>query len=117
LTHPRYGVTKKYMVTAVGKVDPHVLEKFTEGSIYHQGEKLKAERARIIKASGSHSLIEIILKEGKNREIRRLFESQAIEVERLQRVQIGPIKLAELPKGKWRTLTETEIKSLISPRT
>jgi 23S rRNA pseudouridine2605 synthase len=116
LTHPRYGVTKKYMVTVVGKVEPETLQKFTEG-VYHDGEKLKAERAKIVKASNSHTLVEILLKEGKNREIRRLFESQGIEVERQQRVQIGSIKLGELPKGKWRTLTEAEIKSLLSPRT
>lgn len=116
LTHPRYGMTKKYMVSVVGKVEPGILAKFTEG-VFHEGEKLKAEKARLVKASNSYALVEIILKEGKNREIRRLFESQGIEVERLQRVQIGPIKLGELPQGKWRTLTEAEIKSLISPRT
>jgi 23S rRNA pseudouridine2605 synthase len=51
--------------------------------------------------------------EGKNREVRRLFESQGATVRRLQRVQIGKIKLGELKPGKWRALTEPEINSLL----
>jgi len=54
------------------------------------------------------------LAEGKNREIRRMFKVLGYEVSRLQRTQIGRIKLGELPKGKWRTLTEPEIKSLLA---
>jgi pseudouridine synthase len=54
------------------------------------------------------------LAEGKYHEVRRLFESQRRTVKKLQRIQIGKIKLGELRPGKWRTLTETEIKSLLS---
>ena len=61
----------------------------------------------------SHTVLEMSLKEGKNREIRRMFETVNVEIERLQRVQIGPVKLGQLPKGKWRTLTDSEIKSLL----
>ena len=59
------------------------------------------------------SVAELELTEGKNREVRRLFESQGLTVKRLQRLQIGKIKLGELKPGKWRTLTEPEIKSLL----
>ena len=51
--------------------------------------------------------------EGKNREVRRLFEAQRLTVRRLQRTQIGPIKLGELRVGKWRVLTDVEVKSLL----
>ena len=60
------------------------------------------------------SVVELELSEGKNREVRRLFESQDLTVKRLQRTQIGKIKLGELKPGRWRTLTETEIKTLLS---
>lgn len=113
LTHPRYGVQKKYMVTAKGEVTPEVLRQFTKG-LFHEGEVLKATHARLLKSNKSHSVVEMTLQEGKNREIRRMFEAVSIEIERLQRVQIGPVKLGQLPKGKWRTLTEREIDSLIS---
>lgn len=113
LTHPRFGVAKKYLVTVKGSIDSSLIQRTVTG-VFVDGEKLKADKARILRTKPSHSLVEVILGEGKNREIRRMFEALGVEVERLQRVQIGPIKLAELPKGKWRTLTETEIKSLLS---
>ena len=112
LTHPRYGVRKTYRVTVEGRIAPGVLGKFTEG-ILDEGEKLKADRARLISVSNRQSLVELELSEGKKREVRRMFASQGLNVLRLQRVQIGPIKLGELPQGKWRTLTEPEIKSLL----
>ncbi len=112
LTHPRYGVRKKYLVTVKGEVTPEHIREFQKG-IYSEEEVLKAESGRILKANGSHSLVELTLAEGKNREVRRMFETLGFEIERLQRVQIGPVKLGQLPRGKWRTLTEPEIKSLM----
>jgi 23S rRNA pseudouridine2605 synthase len=58
-------------------------------------------------------VVELEMGEGKNREVRRLFESQGLAVKRLQRTQIGKIKLGELKPGRWRTLTETEIRTLL----
>ena len=114
LTHPRYGVRKKYRVTLTGQVTPEMTANLTKG-VFHEGDVLKAEQVRVLKAAQGHSLVELTLREGKNREVRRLFESQGLAVDKLQRTQIGPIKLGELPKGKWRTLTAAEIKSLLSP--
>jgi len=113
LTHPRYGARKTYIVMLQGRVEPATLQRFVEGVTDH-GELLKAQSARLISANNTRSVVEIILTGGKNREIRRLFESANLTVMRLQRVQIGKIKVGELPAGKWRTLTETEIKSLLS---
>jgi 23S rRNA pseudouridine2605 synthase len=113
LTHPRYGVRKKYIVTVEGRVEPHRLAPMLQG-VFHEGERLKADRVHVLAANNSRSTVEIELSEGKNREVRRLFASQKLTIERLQRVQIGPIKLGELPSGKWRTLSATEIKSLLS---
>ncbi len=113
LTHPRYGVRKKYIAVVTGRVEGFIVRKFTDGIIF-EGEKLKAERAKVISANNSNSVVQLELAEGKNREVRRLFESQGLEVNRLVRVQIGKVKLAELPIGKWRSLTEAEIKSLLS---
>jgi 23S rRNA pseudouridine2605 synthase len=112
LTHPRYGVRKKYLVTVEGRVSGETLSRLTEG-LWHEGEKLKAEKARLISAGPSQSLVDLEMAEGKYHEVRRLFAAQGQTVKRLQRVQIGKIKLAELKLGKWRTLTEPEIKSLL----
>jgi pseudouridine synthase len=113
LTHPRYGVRKKYIATVEGRVEPEMLARFMRG-VFHGGEKLKAEKARLMGSSRAKSVVELELSEGKNREVRRLFESQNLVVQRLQRVQIGKIKLGELKLGRWRTLTETEIRTLLS---
>lgn len=113
LTHPRFGVRKKYRAIVEGRVEPMMLRRFTEG-VEHEGEKLRAEHARLVDANNSHSIVELELAEGKNREVRRLFESQGLLVERLQRTQIGPIRLRELPEGRWRALTAAEVKALLS---
>jgi len=113
LTHPRYGVKKKYVATVDGPVNDAMLRTFERG-VFSEGEKLKAEKARLISGGGSQSVVELELAEGKYREVRRMFESQSRTVKKLQRIQIGKIKLGELKPGKWRTLTEPEIKSLLA---
>ncbi len=113
LTHPRFGVKKKYVANVTGRVEPRITEQLTRG-VEFEGELLKAEKVRLVSANNSNSVVELELAEGKNREVRRLFEAQGLEVNRLVRTQIGKIRLGELPSGKWRTLTETEIKSLLS---
>lgn len=112
LTHPRFGVRKKYLATVEGRVEEEMLRRFT-GGLSYEGEKFKAEKARLVSASQSQTVVELELAEGKYREVRRLFESQGRTVKRLQRIQIGKIKLGELKPAKWRTLTESEIKSLL----
>jgi pseudouridine synthase len=112
LTHPRFGVRKKYLATVEGEVRRSVAGQLVQG-VEHEGEQLKAERARVLMANHSHSLLELELAEGRNREVRRMLEACGFSVVRLQRVQIGKIRLGELRPGKWRTLTGPEIKSLI----
>lgn len=112
VTHPRYGVRKLYLATVQGKVDRRNLRRMENGLI-HKGEQLKAEKARLVSANNTRSVVELELSEGKNREVRRLFEAQDMRVERLERVRIGSIRLGELPPGKWRTLTKSEINSLL----
>lgn len=113
LTHPRYNVTKVYLATVRGSMDDNVIRRMTAG-VQHDGELLKALKVRTLAGGKSTSLVEVVLGEGKNREVRRLFESQGLEVIRLVRTQIGKIRLAQLPAGKWRTLTDTEVKTLLS---
>lgn len=113
LTHPRYGIYKPYVAVVDGRVELETLKRLTQGVI-SQGERIKAQKARLISANNTTSVVELLMSEGRNREVRRLFESQGLNVRRLQRTQIGPIKLGELPVGKWRALTEPEITSLLS---
>lgn len=112
LSHPRYGVTKTYITQVTGRVTTAVVNRICKG-IYDNGEKLRARKARILNANNTRSLVELELTEGKNREIRRLFAACDHKVEKLRRIRIGSVKLGELPLGKWRTLTDSERKSLL----
>lgn len=113
LTHPRYGVKKIYEVTVEGRAELDHVEAFKRG-IRDLGELLRAQRAQIVSAGKSRSVIELELAEGKNREVRRMCAAVGLPVERLVRTQVGKIKLGELRVGRWRTLTESEIKTLLS---
>ncbi len=114
VAHPRFGIRKIYWVIVTGFVDRQIVAKLTQG-VREEGDFLKAERARVHDANNTHSTLELELAEGKNREVRRLLAACGFEVERLVRVSIGRVKLGDLPPGKWRTLTEPEIKSLLPP--
>jgi 23S rRNA pseudouridine2605 synthase len=113
LTHPRFGVRKRYLATVDGPVTAEMLGLFQRG-VFHAGERLQAAGAWIVSATARQSVVELELTEGKNREVRRLFETQNLTVKRLLRTQIGRIKLGELKPARWRTLTATEIKTLLS---
>ena len=113
LTHPRYGIKKIYEVTVEGRAELDQIEAFKRG-IRDMGELLKAQRAQILSAGKGRSVIELELAEGKNREVRRMCAAVGLPVERLVRTQVGKIKLGELRLGRWRTLTESEIKTLLS---
>ena len=113
LTHPRYGTRKIYEVTVEGRAELDQITAFTRG-IRDEGEMLKAQRARVLESTKGHSLIEMEMTEGKNREVRRMCAVVGLTVERLVRTQVGKIKLGELRPGKWRTLTESEIKTLLT---
>jgi 23S rRNA pseudouridine2605 synthase len=114
LTHPRYGISKRYQVTVAGRVDPAMLTRFRQG-IDSSGERLSIRSGRILISNPGESVVNLELTEGRHHEIRRLFASEDLEVTRLVRTQIGPIKLGELRSGRWRTLTPAEVKTLLAP--
>lgn len=113
LTHPRYGVRKVYRITVAGRVGQEALAALRHG-IGSAGEKLKAERVVVLAVGPSRSVVELELAEGKNREVRRMFEALNLTVKRLVRTRIGRIGLGQLRLGRWRALTETEIESLLA---
>lgn len=112
ISHPRHGLRKVYQVHIQGRPPAGLTSKLRNG-VQEAGQWLKADKVSMVSASNSESVLEIVLTEGKNREIRRMLATLGLEINRLQRIQIGPIKLGQLPKGKWRTLTEPEINSLL----
>lgn len=111
LTHPRYGVEKKYHVQVVGVPAPAELRKLEQGVYLAEG-LAKASKAKFLKRAKNGCWLEIILSEGRNREIRRLLASIGHKVRTLKRVSIGPLKLGDLPTGAHRPLLPAELKAL-----
>ena len=110
MSHPSYEVEKEYLVTVVPAVNRKEISVLKAGVLY-EDEKLSASEIRILKKEPGRSTLQIILKEGKKREIRRMFGCLNHHVQTLERVRIGRITLGNLNPGKWRFLTREEIGS------
>jgi 23S rRNA pseudouridine2605 synthase/16S rRNA pseudouridine516 synthase len=113
LAHPRYKVEKLYHVEVGGTVSPQTLEEFWRGVTLEDGRTQPA-RARILSKAKGRTSLEIELREGRKRQIRRMFALFGHEVTRLRRVRFGPVKLGDLPDGRWRSLTPAEVRLLRS---
>ena len=103
LMHPRFGFEKTYRVQVAGKPTREDVDKLLQGVWLSDGH-VKAQRVKRFKSQGESAWLEIVLSEGKNREIRRMLARLGHKVLRLQRVALGPIRLDRLPKGKARRL-------------
>jgi 23S rRNA pseudouridine2605 synthase len=108
LTDPANAVLRTYVVTVAGELTGAELAKAAEG-IMDDGELLKPAKITLRKASGRESHLTVELTEGKNREIRRLFEALGHEVTSLKRVAFGPLQLGALEPGQFRRLTKEEL--------
>lgn len=112
MTHPSHNYAKIYRVTVRPKVTDELLYNMRNG-IEIDGKKTAPCEITVLTKEENRVVLEFILKEGKNRQIRKMCESQGLEVARLKRTAIGPIKLGMLPQGKYRELSEQEIKKLL----
>lgn len=109
LTHPRFEHSKTYHVTIEGSLSPEDLNRIHQGRFQVAGKTLQPMPARILKQSKGTTLLEIILREGRKRQIRRMFERLEHPVLSLQRMAIGKLKLGSLKKGSYRTLSKKDI--------
>jgi 23S rRNA pseudouridine2605 synthase len=111
LTHPRYGIPKTYLVEVQGSVQDRIARRLARGVELEDGVTAPAEVTVIERARGG-SLVEITLREGRNRQIRRMMEAVGHPVRRLVRTRIGPIALGRLRPGTVRRLSPEEVRSL-----
>ena len=114
LMHPSTGMEREYAVRVLGKVDDAMLRRLREGVMLEDGA---AHFDAIIDAGGqgSNHWYHVIVREGRNREVRRLWESQGVTVSRLMRVRYGPIALPKgLLPGRHRELDEAEVNTLLA---
>jgi len=112
LTDPIHKVIRTYLVSVRGEFTEAQAAVATAG-VVEDGERLQCHSVKIQKSSGRESHLEVVLIQGKNREIRRLFMALGHEVIRLRRIQYGPFKIEDLPSGAWRELPIADVRKAL----
>jgi 23S rRNA pseudouridine2605 synthase len=115
LMHPRYSIEKTYLTVVKGKITSEAVEKLKKGVWLSEG-KTSPMKIKVLKASEKESQLEIRLKFGLNREIQRIMAKLGYKVISLKRTHIGRISIERMSVGSYRTLTESEIKYIMSDR-
>jgi 23S rRNA pseudouridine2605 synthase len=111
LTHPRHGVEKVYHVQVAGQFARETLAKLRRGVQLADGFA-QAKHVRLTSQRKQSAMLQMVLDEGRNREIRRLLARLGHKVQRLTRVAVGPVRLGDLPPGAVRRLTRQEVRAL-----
>jgi 23S rRNA pseudouridine2605 synthase len=122
LTHPKHGMSKTYEVTVKGKMDEETISKLQKGiyladahtkhDTHRSGKRAKVESIEIVRHDRDRTLLTLKLKEGRNRQIRRMLAIVGHPVKRLRRTHIGDVALKGLRPGQWRDLTPQEVNVL-----
>jgi len=112
LTDPTHKVMRTYLVSVRGEFTETQATAAVVG-VVDGGERLQCHSVKIQKNSGRESHLEVVLIQGKNREIRRLFKTLGYEVTRLRRIQYGPFTLENLPSGAWREIPIEDVKKAL----
>jgi len=107
LTHPSFGIEKEYLAEVVGELNPRALQRLRSGVELDDGVTAPAKAS-----SPLPNVLKLTLHEGRNRQVRRMCEAIGHPVRRLVRTRIGPLADGSLPPGRWRDLTQQEIRSL-----
>jgi 23S rRNA pseudouridine2605 synthase len=108
ISDPHSHVDKTYHVQVAALADQDLEAALMRSVRTADGEMLRAKQARVLRRGARNTWLEVVLDEGKNRQIRRMFEALGVEVLRLVRVAVGPIELGPLAKGKFRALAASE---------
>ena len=111
LTNPAYKVPKTYLVKAAGALTEEQLDQLRRGVQLHDGPTQPAEVVRV-RGNDKSTFLELTIREGRNRQVRRMLEAVGSRVRKLVRIAIGPLRIGELEIGKYRALTTVELDAL-----
>lgn len=112
ITHPKHNVEKTYIAVLKGGITIKGLNQLRRGVRLDDDFVTSPAQVEVIDAFNGHTSVEITIHEGKNRQVRRMFEAVGSKVVELQRVSIGKVELGNLPLGRWRHLTSHEVNYL-----
>ncbi|MEL6712806.1 MAG: pseudouridine synthase [Planctomycetota bacterium] len=113
IAHPRFGVTKTYLVRTQGKITDEAVQRVREGVHLSEGRTAGA-RILVKRRTPSGSSLEVTIQEGRNREVRRVFARVGYKVVSLVRTSIGPLTIRGLKEGHWRALSRDEVEALLA---
>ena len=113
LLHPSHQVDKTYLARVSGTVTPETAKRLRAG-VMLDDHKTAPAKVRIVKQEALASLVLVTIHEGRNRQVRRMFEESGHQVLQLRRVRFGPLELGDLPRGQWRELTAEELRRLLA---
>ena len=112
LAHPSHEVPKTYLVEVEGLLDNKTLRRLEKGLTLEDGP-IKPDKVKLVTRAESRSMVQITLHSGRNRIVRRMFDSVGHPVRRLSRISIGPVRLGQLAVGETRELTREELGALL----
>ena len=108
--HPSFEIEKEYMVTVEGKMQESEFAVLRKGAVVN-GERMPEAKVKPISFDGKFTKLSVVITEGQNHQVRRMFEAIGRNIRLLKRVRIGQVRLGNLYRGKTKPLTEEEIKS------
>ncbi len=111
MLHPSREVEKVYLAKVSNRLAPEAARRLTEG-VWLGGRKTAPAKVRILKYDAFSTSVLVAIHEGRNRQVRRMFEAVNHQVVLLRRVQFGPLKLGDVQRGQWRHLTADEVRLL-----
>lgn len=112
LLHPSYEVEREYVAAVKGRPRPETVERLLSGVPLEDGPT-RADRVEVIEETTEGARVALVLREGRNREVRRLLAAVGHPVRSLARRRFGPVRLGDLSEGRWRDLTEAEVRALL----
>ena len=111
MMHPSHEVDKTYLVTVKGYTSANL--ELLKQPVTLDGYTIKKPKVRLLETEGEKARLEVVIHEGRNRQVRRMCELAGMEVVRLVRITEGSLRLGNLPRGKWRYLTDEETAGLL----
>ena len=111
MLHPSHQVDKTYLARVTGSVSRETVRSLCMG-VMLDDHKTSPAKARIVKEETFATVVLVTIHEGRNRQVRRMFEALGHRVLQLRRVRFGPLELGDLPRGQWRALTPEEVRRL-----
>ena len=112
ITHPRFGPEKEYEVVVDGYPKEAQLQIWRRGVVLDDGKRTAPVKVHLKRKAASGTSLQVVMREGKKRQIRRIAETLGFRVKRLRRTRIGSLRLSKLALGEWRHLSAAEIQKL-----